>query len=82
MTNRVTPELILELLLITKMYLHVPFNSIFQFCSFDEKHNLEYFDKEILPTFEHRDYGYKVNNLLAEIRLNLIDIETKKEYIA
>lgn len=81
MTRCIQPELMLELLLISKMYLHVPFNSIFQFCSFPEKHTLEYFDNEILPTFTGRDFGYKVNNLLAEIRLNLIDIETSKEYI-
>ncbi len=67
-------HLTLELLELTRMYAHIPYNAIFSFVALDENRTLDFFNKHIYDVMSaKRAFGddYKVMGLLDEIKLQL-----------
>ena len=66
---KISEPLILELLELTRMYVDIPFNSIFAFTALEQCRNLEFFESNIYTQMigGWRDYGPKVRGLLRDI---------------
>jgi hypothetical protein len=70
---KISEPLIHELLELTRLFAHLPYNSIFMFVAYEDKRTFDFFDKNIyIPMTEGRtDYGSNVDAVLREIRNEL-----------
>jgi hypothetical protein len=70
---KIPEPLIHELLELTRMFTHLPYNAIFIFVAYEDKQTLDFFYENIyIPMTEgSRDYGVKVVDLLKEIKMEL-----------
>ena len=70
---KISENLILELLELTRMYATVPCNAIFSFVAMEHNRHLDFFDKNIYHGVVNArvDYGWKTRSLLIEIRNEL-----------
>ena len=74
---KIPEPLIHELLELTRMFAHLPYNAIFIFVAYEDKQTLDFFYENIyIPMTEgSRDYGTKVIILLQEIKMELKEAE-------
>jgi hypothetical protein len=74
---KIPESLIHELLELTRMFAHLPYNAIFIFVAYEDKQTLDFFYENIyIPMTEgSRDYGAKVIILLQEIKFKLKEVE-------
>lgn len=74
---KISEELTHELLELTRMFAHLPYNAIFMFVAYEDKRTLDFFYENIyIPMTEGRmDYGVKVVDLLQEIKFKLKEVE-------
>ena len=70
---KISEPLIHELLELTRMFAHLPYNAIFMFVAYEDKQTLDFFYENIyIPMTEGRmDYGVNVVDLLKEIKMEL-----------
>lgn len=70
---KIPEPLIHELLELTRLFIHLPYNAIFMFVAYEDKQTLDFFYENIyIPMTEGRtDYGVKVDTVLREIRNEL-----------
>jgi hypothetical protein len=70
---KIPEQLIHELLELTRLFAHLPYNAIFMFVAYEDKQTLDFFYENIyIPMTEGRvDYGSNVVALLNEIKVEL-----------
>jgi hypothetical protein len=70
---KISEELIHELLELTRLFAHLPYNAIFMFVAYEDKRTFDFFNEKIyIPMTEGmREYGSNVVALLNEIKSEL-----------
>ena len=66
-----------DLLTLTRMYVNIPYNAIFEFVAVESSRNLDFFDKNIIDRMydKFKDENVVMGILLA-VRSDLLEINT------
>jgi len=73
---RVSENNILDLLTLTRMYVNIPYNAIFEFVAVESSRNLDFFDKNIIDRMYDRFKDEQiVMDILLAVRADLLDIK-------
>lgn len=66
---------ILDLLTLTRMYVNIPYNAIFEFVAVESSRNLDFFDKNIIDRMYDKFKDERlVMNILLAVRSDLLEI--------
>jgi hypothetical protein len=66
---------ILDLLTLTRMYVNIPYNAIFEFVAVESSRNLDFFDKNIIDRMYDKFKDERlVMNILLAVRADLLEI--------
>ncbi len=72
---RVSENNILDLLTLTRMYVNIPYNAIFEFVAVESSRNLDFFDKNIIDRMYDKFKDERlVMNILLAVRSDLLEI--------
>lgn len=66
---------ILDLLTLTRMYVNIPYNAIFEFVAIESSRNLDFFDKNIIDRMYDKFKDERlVMDILLAVRADLLEI--------
>ena len=72
---QIKEQSILDLLTLTRMYVNIPYNAIFEFVAVESSRNLDFFDKNIIDRMYDKFVGDNlVMGILLAVRSDLLEI--------
>lgn len=74
---KLNEQSILDLLTLTRMYVNIPYNAIFEFVAVESSRNLDFFDKNIIDRMYDKFKDERlVMDILLAVRADLLEINT------
>ena len=75
---QINEQSILDLLTLTRMYVNIPYNAIFEFVAVESSRNLDFYDKNIIDRMYDRfKDDSMVMDILLAVRADLLGINIK-----
>lgn len=72
---QINEQSILDLLTLTRMYVNIPYNAIFEFVAVESSRNLDFYDKNILDRMYDKFKDERlVMDILLAVRADLLGI--------
>lgn len=72
----INEQSILDLLTLTRMYVNIPYNAIFEFVAVESSRNLDFYDKNILDRMYDKFKDERlVMDILLAVRADLLGID-------
>lgn len=73
---QINEQSIHDLLTLTRMYVNIPYNAIFEFVAVESSRNLDFYDKNIIDRMYDRfKDDSMVMDILLAVRADLLDIK-------
>ena len=75
---QINEQSILDLLTLTRMYVNIPYNAIFEFVAVESSRNLDFFDKNIIDRMYDKFKDERlVMDILLAVRIELLGLPSK-----